>query len=533
MGLLGFLFNKRFLKLVFIIASVFAFLQFLRLFVSFVSGFNWTLQVILATFTLFVSTFFTVKFERFRFLSGLMKFLCFAVVLLILILNFVLPASIPFPLSLPVKLGTLVLPFAAYVAYRKKLWIWGRSSFLSSGRRRYGRLSRDALLPKALEEGHIVYGAGIKGFKVIRFIQVEGQQPDIIDELVSTEAQLPAITTELSEHLSLMRKHGIEMSYELYIQNRTLQGFIGLVNEGRDYHEVRTRLDEFSRTLATRLRSKDETASSAAHPVEDNNRAKRILMMPLSTTLDDLKRIENDDYNVKVFGRNSSERPTRLRSIHLSGLPSVNQGKGFSLVDEFVRAALAHRPSQNSAYILHIRPLSDHIINRELAKTANVYQQAVTQFIEGIRNGLLNGKARNKKLLFNRGNITLDPRSILEAARTRFQRLKEAEESGYFEVSLTIIGEPATAESIARALRNKLTQSNPKAALILVRSPPALIRGVVRRDLILPLGRINGNEVQFLIAPVDKSPEPTTSNSENTSIKPSTQLFTEKAATSK
>nr|MDO8099386.1 hypothetical protein [Candidatus Njordarchaeota archaeon] len=533
MGLLGFLFNKRFLKLVFIIASVSISLQFIILFASFASGLNWFLQVILATFTLVVFTFFSIRFERFRFLSGLMKFLCFTVVPLILAFSFVLPASIPFPLSAPVKLGTLSLPFATYAAYQKKRWIWKKSPFLSGGGRRYGRLSGDALLPKALEEGHVLYGAGIKGFKVIRFIEVDDQQPDSIDGHVSTETQLRVITAKLSKQLTLMKQYGMEMSYEFYLQNGSLQGFIGLTGEGRNYREVRTRIDEFSRTLAASLRSNDETASAAARPVEDNNRAKRILAMPLSATLEDLKRIENDNYNVKVFTCNDSERPIRLRSIHLSGLPLVNEGNDFSIVDEFAQTALARRSSQNVAYVLHIKALSDHIIDQELARTSNVYQRAMTAFVEEIGNGLFSGKAGNKMRLFKRGNTTLDPRRILEEAKTKFRRLKEAEESGYFEVSLTIIGEPASAESIARMIKNKLTQAKPDAALSIIRSYPASIQGVIRRDLTLPLGRLNGQEVELLITPPNKSSEPVADSGGRPSASTSTPIFPERPTASK
>jgi hypothetical protein len=532
MSLLGFFFSKRFLKLILIVASIFILLQFSRAFLSFGSGLDLLLQVTLITFVLILLTGLSIRYERLKFLSGMLKFLCLTVVPLILVFSFVLPASIPFPLSTPVKLGALVFPFGIYILYRRKLWIWARSSSVGGERRQYGRLSRNALLPGAMEDGHIVYNAGIKGFKVLRFIQIDDQQLDSIDEHV-TEAQFRLATPELSELLSLIKKRRIEVSYELYLRNEALQEFVGFMCEGRDYREIRTAVDDLSRKLVRDLSSMKGTVGAAASLVEDSIRAGRILAMPLSTAFEDLRRIENDDYNAKVFGYNDSEKPTKLRPIYVSGLSLVSQGQDINVVDEVAQAAFAQRTQKDFACILHIKPLSNHTIDQELVKAGRAYEHAMTRFIEVMRNGFFDGKVRNKAPLFNRGKIPLDPRNIIEESKSRLQRLKEAEEAGYFEVSLAIIGEPAVAEVIARLLKNKLSQKNPSAALFLVHAPPTVIEGVVRRDLVLPLGRLNGDEVRSLLSPTKGSRETTIDISEDHRRESIAPQFAERSVRSK
>jgi hypothetical protein len=533
MGLLGFFFNKRFLKLIFIFTSIFIFVEFLTLSISFVSGLNWFLQAILASFTLLVLILFASRFDRFRPLSGLIKFSCFTLVPLILVFNLILPLSIPFPLSIPTKLGTLVLPFSFYLAYRRKLWLW-KSLSANTISRRYGKLSKDTLLPKALEEGHILYGAGVRGFKVIRFIEVKkDQQPDSVNEHNSNEHQILATSAASSGRLTMMKRYRMEMSYELYLQNGSLQCFIGLTTEGRNYDKIRTKIDQFTTELVSSPRSTDVTASATMCPVKDNNQAGRILMMPLSTTFDDLEQIQNDEYNARISNHSNSEKPIKLRSIHLVGLSTIAHGNDFSLADEFARVVLSHRPTRNIAYILHIRPLSARDIEQELAKTGNAYKEAMAHFVEGIRNGLLNGKSRSITRLFDRENNASDPRIIIEEAKTKFRYLKAAQESGYFEVGLTIVGEPASVESIARALKKKLLNNDPCARLYLVRSLPAVIRGVVRRDLTLPLGRFSGDELCLLMASTYEPGESETSRSDTRPVEFSCPLLAEKAAESK
>jgi hypothetical protein len=139
------------------------------------------------------------------------------------------------------------------------------------------------------------------------------------------------------------------------------------------------------------------------------------------------------------------------------------------------------------------------------------------QVSEELQNGFLDEKKRKRVLVNNRGAV-LNARQEVQNADIRLERLRNAKESGYFEANITIISEPATAESIARRIKFEAPKDETYAELSINRVPPQLLTRTIRRYPLLSSDRLTGEEVASLVQlPTDLSdrriknvvPEPT------------------------
>ncbi len=358
-------------------------------------------------------------------------------------------------------------------------------------------MSKDRLLPKGIEEGHVAYNAGRKGFKVLKFIEVK-HQLNSEDGYTITEKTREQIAQRLIKRLTSMRRFDIETSYELYCHNGISKIFIASLSEGRNYQKCREHVDECSRSLIESMRSATST-TIAARPLENYGRVKRVLMLPLVTHFEDIQQIESDGYNAKLHKKADSERPTKLRLIHLENLQSLTLKREISPFDMFLDVALTHRPRLDFACILHAKPLPADALDRESTETSEAHRHAVMQISEGLSNRFLDAAKENEKSAEKREERILDARQKAQETSLNFKRLKAAEKSGYFEVSLTVIAEPATVENIAKSIKVRALQFNSAAELSIDRVPPQVLVGTIRRDLLRPSGKLTGEELASFV----------------------------------
>jgi hypothetical protein len=493
MGLLGLLFNKSLLKLILIASVIFLTLRITVWFVSLAAGLSMIGLTALLGITACIITALTIRFDRVRRLSGLMKLLCLTVVPSILVFGVEESISVPAPLSFLLEPATLLVVFVAYFAYRKRRSPFAGNSSFHSRWRHQGRLSKDRLLPKGIEEGHVAYNAGRKGFKVLKFIEVK-HQLNSEDGYTITETTHEQLAQRLIKRLTSMRRFDIETSYELYCHNGIPRIFIASLSEGRNYQKCRERVDEYSRLLIESMRSATPR-TIAAKPLENYGRVKRALMLPLDTDVENIQQIESDGYNAKLRRKADSERPTKLRLIHLNNLQSLALKREISPFDMFLDVALNHRPHLDFACILHAKPLPADALNRESMETSEAHRHALMQISEGLRNRFLDAEKENEKSTEKRGERIMDARQKAQETDLNFKRLKEAEKSGYFEVSLTVVAEPAAAEIIAKLIKVNASQANSSMELSIDRMPPQALVGTVRRDLVLSSGKLTGEEL--------------------------------------
>jgi hypothetical protein len=410
--------------------------------------------------------------------------------------------SVSAPLSFLLEPATLLVVFVAYFAYRNRRSPFaGNSSFHSKWRHR-GRLSKDCLLPKGIEQGHVAYNAGRKGFKVLKFIEVK-HQLNSEDEYTITETTREQIAQRLIKRITSMRRFDIETSYELYCHNGIPRIFIASLSEGRNYQTCRERVDNCSRLLIESMRSATPR-TIAARPLENYSGVKRALMLPLVMDFEDIQQIESDGYNAKLHKKADFERPTKLRLIHLENLQSLALKREISPFDIFLDVALTHRPRLDFACILHAKPLPADALDRESMQTSEAHRHALMEISEELRNRFLDAEKENEKSVEKRGERVLNARRKAQETSLNFKRLKEAEKSGYFEVSLTVVAEPATAENIANSIKVRVPQNNSSAELSIHRVPPQVLVGTIRRDLLLPSGKLTGEELaSFVLLPKD------------------------------
>ncbi|WXG47466.1 MAG: hypothetical protein WED05_12535 [Candidatus Atabeyarchaeum deiterrae] len=496
MGLLRLFFNRWLLSFFFIIVAVYLFLQVLGWSMATFGGLSLLSQIVTAVLVLAVSLVLTTRLDRLRPLSGLTKFLFITVVPLLFIFNMVVSAPIPYPMSVPMKLSALSLPFIVYVIYRKRQHI-GRFLSSQTGFKHHWRLKGHALLPKGLEEGHIVYGAGRRGFKVLKFIEVRQQHASKTRLLVPC-GNGKEMTKRLMRPLIMARKLGIETSLDMFFQDGAPLFFVSSACEGRDYRKCRAIIDDFSRTLSDSIKAAGLTSLSV-RPVDDNTIAKKVLMAPFSTKLEDVEYIESDGYNVKVLTSGNSGRTTRLRLIHLIGPKQTSETDSANIVDELDKLTSNQRTLKNFAVILHVKPLPESVLCKELVETGETYQYAMSQVVEQFKSGILTRRSKNRILPPERQNVVADATRRTEEAKNTFKHLKEAESSGYFEVSLTILGEPPVAESISRVLSENLSSLDSDNKLSVVRGRLPDVRRIVRRDLASSLGKVSGKGLASLV----------------------------------
>jgi hypothetical protein len=227
-------------------------------------------------------------------------------------------------------------------------------------------------------------------------------------------------------------------------------------------------------------------------------------MLPLMTDFEDIQQIESDGYNAKLYRKADFERPIKLRLIHLENLQSLALKREISPFDIFLDVALTHRPRLDFACILHAKPLSADALDRESMETSEAHRHALMEISEGLRNRFLDAEKKNEKSVEMRGERVLNARRKAQETSLNFKRLKEAEKSGYFEVSLTVVAEPAAAENIANSIRVRVPQYNSSAELSIHRVPPQILVGTIRRDLLLPSGKLTGEELaSFVQLPKD------------------------------
>jgi hypothetical protein len=504
MGLLGLFFNRWFLKLVLLIVVAFLVLQVLGGFVSFASGLGPISLFLLSLFMALVFAALLARFERFRFLSGLAKLLCFAVLPSLLVLEALDSISVPSSLAILLKFIVPPLPYVAYFAYTKRFWVSSEPSSSHSIRRHYRRLSKNDLTPKGIESGHIVFGAGRSGFRVLKFIEIKGQRIRSATKDAAFESTHREAVKILSSQLSMAKKLCIEISYEVYFEDGGPRTILAAVNESRDYRRCRSNTDEFTKIITQQARLNQPVALFAGEVSESSN-AERVLMMPTFTTLETLGRIDNDDSNARLILNSDPDRTARLRMMHLSHLPSVGRSDGVRLLDQLLRVALAHNRTCNFACIFHVKPLPDSALKKEIRRVEEAYQSAMVQVIEGVSSGVHNGKDLAKGLLVEHGNKMTGATRSLNEVKNMLRRLKDAENSGYFGVDMALIGEPATVENISRQLKMKMLSRAPDTKMHIDRLPPGALRATIRRDSAIRSDRLNGREVISLLTPSEET----------------------------
>jgi hypothetical protein len=504
MGLLGLFFNRWFLKLILLIVVAFFVLQVLGGFVSFASGLGSILPFPLALFMMSAFAALLTRFERFRFLSGMARLLCFAVLPSLLILEALNSISVPSSFAILLKFVILPLPYVAYFAYTKRFWVLSEPSSSQSIRRCYHRLSKKDLTPKGVESGHIVFGAGPRGFRVLKFIEIKGQRLRPRTKDAAFENTHCEVAKILSSQLSTAKKLSIEISYEVYFEEGRPRTILAVANEGRDYRRCRSNIDEFTKIISQQARLNQLTALFATQ-VNESRDAVRVLMMPTFTTLETLERIDNDDSNARLILNSDPERTAKLRMMHLFHLPSVDRSNGVRLLDQLLGVALAHNQICNFACILHVKPLPDSALKKEIRRVEEAYQSAMVQVIEDVSSGVHSGKDLAKGLLVEHGNKITDATRLVNEVKNMLQRLRDAENSGYFGVDIALIGEPATVENISRQLKTKMLSRAPDAKMRIDRLPPTALRAAIRRDSTIRSDRLNGLEVISLLTPSEET----------------------------
>ncbi|WXG44822.1 MAG: hypothetical protein WED04_12465 [Promethearchaeati archaeon SRVP18_Atabeyarchaeia-1] len=338
----------------------------------------------------------------------------------------------------------------------------------------------------------------------MKFIEMEEQSvhPD------NCQAQLRSLHNEaakiLSGQLTEARKLGIEISYELHCQDQKPRAIIAAACEGRDYRRCRSILDEFTSNLSKHLRL-NRSASHFVTEVDSIGDAERVLMMPLFVAIENLSEIESDGRNAKLTLSRGPDCTRKLRIMHLSDLPMTEGSNEASLLDGFIEEALAHGQPCDFAFVIQVRPLSDATLGQEMRRLGEAYQATMARFMDGINSGANFNEGLTKDMFFRREK-TQQAANIVNEIRAKLRQLRDAENSGYFEASITLIGDPVTVENIARLLRVKISGTARNSVLRIDRLPPEMLRSVVRRECPIPSGRLNGRRMISILTPFGEGP---------------------------
>jgi hypothetical protein len=497
-GLLGLFLNKTVLKVLLLGAAAYLLLRVLAWFLSFAAESSWVPLIGLIAVTLIILKIVAVKSSRPRIILRSVMFLLFAFLTFILILEVLAPVQIPYPLSVPIKLALASLPSLVYfLKSRNNAWSVRKISLFHGKLRHYKRISPRNLLPKDIEEGHIVYKAGSRGFRVLKFLEVR-QRFDGKENSDNSEKIRRQIAAAFTKQLNTMRKLGIEVSFELHCRGGVPRIFIASVFEGRDYRRCRSVVDESLILLSRNIRSSGSTCVSTS-PSEDCNKAKKILMMPIFTNAEELIEIRNADYNINLFKNPNQEKPTRLRMIHLCNTKSLCLNSKSGLFDELSDITLTRRPTMDFTCILHINPLPEASTDQELMEMSRNHASALTQISEELKNEFLVESGQSRKLLSNQRDRISNAKQEAISTNHEIERLQKAKKFGYFEVNVTIISEPATVESIARKIRKEAPEAGAFNELSFDRVPPRLLTEMIRRSTLLSSERLNGEEIISLV----------------------------------
>jgi hypothetical protein len=497
-GLLGLFFNKTVLKVLLLGAVAFLLLRLLAWFLSFATQLSWVPLVGLIAVTLIVLKIVAVRSSRLGIVLRSVMFLLFAFLTFVLILEILVPVQIPYPLSVPIKLALASLPSLSYfLASRNNSLSVRRISLFHGKLRHHRRISLRNLLPKGIEEGHIVFNAGSRGFRVLKFIEVK-QRFNGKENSNTSEQIRRQIAVTFTRQLNILRKLGIEVSYELHCRSGVPRTFIASTYEGRDYRRCRSIVDESSSLLSRSMRSLGSTTIST-DSIEDCNKANKILMVPTFANFEEIKQIKNADYNINLFKNRDQNKPTRLRIIHLGNIRSLCLNSKSGLFNELTDIALAHRPIMDFTCILHINLLPETSTDQELMKMSKNHATALTQVSEELKNEFLveSGQAR-KSLKDHRSGIS-NARQEARNTDLEIERLQRAKESGYFQVNVTIISEPATVESIATKIRKKAPEDRCLAEMSINRVSPQLLVETIRRCPLLSSDKLTGEEIVSLV----------------------------------
>jgi hypothetical protein len=497
LGLIGLFFNKTVLKVILFIVAAYLLLQVLAWFLSFSAGLGWAPLICLVAATLILSSSPAIRNSHLGSIIGSVTFLLFSFLSFVLILEILVPVQIAYPMSIPIKLAIASLPSIMYFTYRRNEWSPKKISFFHRKLRHNTRISPSDLLPKGIEEGHIVYKAGSRGFRVLKFIEVKQRLDGKEDSVTSEQIRRPTVVT-LTNQLSTLRKLGIEISYELYCRSGVQRTFIASISEGRDYSRCRSLVDEYSSSFSRNTGSFG-SATASIDSSGDCSKAKRILMFPIFTDVEEITEIKNTDYDINLFKSRDPKKPTRLRMIHLSNTRLLCLNSKYGLIGELAKIALTQRPAMDFACILHIRPLPEDRTDRELAEMSKNHSTALARVTEELKNEFMieSGQTR-KPRNYQRDRIS---NAQQEARKTslEIERLQNAKKSGYFEVNLTIISEPATVESIARKIKVDALGDVASAELSIDRVPPQLIVETLRRHPLLSSDKLTGEEIVSLV----------------------------------
>jgi hypothetical protein len=147
--------------------------------------------------------------------------------------------------------------------------------------------------------------------------------------------------------------------------------------------------------------------------------------------------------------------------------------------------------------ILNIKPLQESNIEQELIEVSRKDAASLAQFSEELRKEF---QTEHKAKKYSYGEDRLS--SIQQEgqnARLNAMRLMKAKKSGYFQVSVTLISEPATVESIARKIGCKTTDEGADDKPSVDRIPPLLMTKTIRRYPLLASEKLTGDELISLV----------------------------------
>jgi hypothetical protein len=222
-------------------------------------------------------------------------------------------------------------------------------------------------------------------------------------------------------------------------------------------------------------------------------------MLPIFTSVEEITQIKNADHNINLFKDQDQKSPTRLRMIHFGNTQSLCLNNKSALINELVDTALTHRPTIDFTCILHINPLPDDDIEQELAEMSKNHTTALTQVSEELKNEFLIESGQTRKPLNDQRDRISNAKQEARNTNLEIERLQKAKKSGYFEVNVTIISEPAAVESIARKIRKDAPEDEAFAKLSIDRVPPQLLTETIRRHPVLSSDKLTGEEILSLI----------------------------------
>ena len=500
MGLLGLFFNKSLLKIILVVVAIFLLLQAIEGFASFVAQFGTIQLTALALIALATLAGLSARSERLKFLSGPTKFLGFAAVPSLLLFEAVTLVWPPSSLAGITALAVPALPYILYFACRGRIFSWSNPASHQDIKKRYNRLTKGSLTPKGIEEGHIVFSAGRRGFRTLRLIEIINQDFETAGRHAVFEETYRRTVKTLSTMVAVANKLRVEFSYELQWQDDIPHITVATISEGRDYRRCRSLVDEFTRILVQHMRLNHANTRSVTQ-VADSSKAEKLLLMSLFLDTANLQNIEINDRSVVLTSNGNPARRTRLRMMHVSDLTRTWESTGVSLLDEFVRIAMAYNHTRNLVCTVHVKPFPNSYLRKETAKLEESYHSAMARIIEDVNSEVHAGKGIATSLLIGHDKDNADATSSANDAKKGLQRLRDAENSGFFGVSMALIGDPAAVESIARQLKSRLSSLFPDIELHIDRLPPIAFHAAIRRDPLVFSGKLAGNELTILLTP--------------------------------